>query len=1204
MTEQLNGGLLDRLLIALRDYSAVLLPLAAFAVGLMVLSRFLPQLLPQRVKSDGTGLLSRMGNFFLRAFTTNWQLTLLATTAFVLSLASGWTTWDGMKNFTGEPILSLMVTFGIQGVMLIIAWLIGESFASGMQTRRRERFDLDNGQGAWAKLEPVIGMLIGCLFAIGLLTAIANALGAFDARAASAGPLTWGQIADKSLYLGVGLLLLATLILNHKSDIAQPYVQSARIMAKNAVLWVMFISTMATSVFFSFDSLFTSIFPQSERKRAAEIRSINQVAAVVADVGALIQRRQAEEADHLFNSDGWKAYEKTLGELSKQSQGAEKDIEAYFVQQMEGRRRAIAEQQERIATSTSGQAGLSSKKGTLTDELSRLKGERPTLSAELSEKKTERENRVKTIDAKRVEAMAEERGAEGSLKVGKGPLYRERLSELARLQDAIKIQDERVRDAEKRMATVDTRIAQIERELAAVDGDIAKLKGEAQTAESRIKVAETSKASEEGPKVDPARVRASFERVRAEFRQDPTAEKLNGVATQCAQLYGAMAATPATKNRVRDVDCDPKQASEAAARVFALNAGLESFAKNCSGGDKLPQTGGTDGLLSFGRKCLQDSGLPSRDSSEMAAKISSIDLNRDDKAHRFVVTWNAFQDGNRLAYLALAIAIAIDGLVFMSGLFGATAVKSPLTDLEGRSDLTADQLEGAIDAALSHTPHPKATLAALLRSMHPIQGRDGFSNEIILDERDGNVDEMRAVLAQGATIGAVRPVDRDRVRFLVSTGLARYFAVAQRKNWKIKTAEVDKKELVNVIGVALLPDPQANAEIVLAELHPISDVKGFSAAAYPSRIEDQIARRLVMNTLGAGATIPNTVEQRPDTSKKDADNQPRYVVSSDFYKTLLLMRAAAIPAFRTDHDALASRAAAKALRSLQAQAQGPARPLQADRQRALPNQQPATQVDPNFDPSAQWQDAPDMQAPQPRRAATPPPLPAGPHGEPFEPHMDDDRHRDVPRVARAEAATRTDPRRQNDDLAAGLGSRIRGELIQLAALYPWNDREISMAVQLGENSEPEQSLRRLTGRAPHLSKLVAEAIEGSRQGIRGAYEQLRGHHDHDTVYLQVLETVAGELNHLLPVLFLSPEGPYQQILERIVYDLEPGAAEGTLAPTDKAMFARSKQQIDALRALSDTRPDRLARVARIIDQYDERLPSHTAQADMGRHTLN
>ena len=52
----------------------------------------------------------------------------------------------------------------------------------------------------------------------------------------------------------------------------------------------------------------------------------------------------------------------------------------------------------------------------------------------------------------------------------------------------------------------------------------------------------------------------------------------------------------------------------------------------------------------------------------LGAKLSAIDLSRDDKAHRFVVTWNAFLDGNRLAYLSLILAIGVDGLVFMSGL--------------------------------------------------------------------------------------------------------------------------------------------------------------------------------------------------------------------------------------------------------------------------------------------------------------------------------------------------------------------------------------------------------------------------------------------------------------------------------------------------------------------------------------------------------
>ncbi|HML28193.1 MAG TPA: hypothetical protein PKE16_05015, partial [Hyphomicrobium sp.] len=68
---------------------------------------------------------------------SNWRLALLGLTGIVLSAAAGWRTWEGMYNFTGEPLLSAMVTFGIQGIMLIVAWLIGESFATGMNRQSR-----------------------------------------------------------------------------------------------------------------------------------------------------------------------------------------------------------------------------------------------------------------------------------------------------------------------------------------------------------------------------------------------------------------------------------------------------------------------------------------------------------------------------------------------------------------------------------------------------------------------------------------------------------------------------------------------------------------------------------------------------------------------------------------------------------------------------------------------------------------------------------------------------------------------------------------------------------------------------------------------------------------------------------------------------------------------------------------------------------
>ena len=101
------------------------------------------------------------------------------------------------------------------------------------------------------------------------------------------------------------------------------------------------------------------------------------------------------------------------------------------------------------------------------------------------------------------------------------------------------------------------------------------------------------------------------------------------------------------------------------------------------------------------------SALPSGDTDALRSKINRIELSRDDKAHRFIVTLNAFQDGNRLAYLALAIAIGLDGLIFMSGLFGANAVRSPLSDIPSYKSRSGAQLDATINAALDRRRHAR-----------------------------------------------------------------------------------------------------------------------------------------------------------------------------------------------------------------------------------------------------------------------------------------------------------------------------------------------------------------------------------------------------------------------------------------------------------------------------------------------------------------
>ena len=107
-----------------------------------------------------SGLGQRLMQTLVEDVFSNWRLLLLGLTGVLLSIASGYTTWDGMTNFTcpargtgdacfGPMILSLLITFGIQGVMLIAAWLIGESFAQGLHQGRSGRAPEGRGQGVF-----------------------------------------------------------------------------------------------------------------------------------------------------------------------------------------------------------------------------------------------------------------------------------------------------------------------------------------------------------------------------------------------------------------------------------------------------------------------------------------------------------------------------------------------------------------------------------------------------------------------------------------------------------------------------------------------------------------------------------------------------------------------------------------------------------------------------------------------------------------------------------------------------------------------------------------------------------------------------------------------------------------------------------------------------------------------------------------------
>ena len=293
-------------------------------------------------------------------------------------------------------------------------------------------------------------------------------------------------------------------------------------------------------------------------------------------------------------------------------------------------------------------------------------------------------------------------------------------------------------------------------------------------------------------------------------------------------------------------------------------------------------------MLGFGRSCLQESGLISKDSADAGARLAAIEMNRDDKAHRFVVTWNAFLDGNRLAYLALILAIGVDSLVFMSGLFGAQALRSPLSDVPSPKARSAEQLQAVIDTAL--LPHTYENARLMLNAMRPMAAREGFTQRVTVRKDDPHAPDLNRLLNAGATIGAVRHVDANV--YELRSELFEYLSLAAKKSFGADKSHVVMAELERIMAVSLLPNVRENVETVLRYVHPIEDRAGvldkigrqerpqFTAEIRLDEVERN-DKKVVRNALNAGATL-QAVERA---------NNNHYFISRDFYKTLARIRA-------------------------------------------------------------------------------------------------------------------------------------------------------------------------------------------------------------------------------------------------------------------------------------------------------------------------
>ena len=186
------------------------------------------------------------------------------------------------------------------------------------------------------------------------------------------------------------------------------------------------------------------------------------------------------------------------------------------------------------------------------------------------------------------------------------------------------------------------------------------------------------------------------------FEQSPDRETLGALAAQCTEAASATTGAPFKTvhssipgNAVQPVFRQPPPACSFWSVASARSASAAS-ATDADGPERRARS-----AACLCPKLHEDVGaVAGRDDLPSRAAINGLERERDDKAHRFVVTSNAFLDGNKLAYLALAIALAIDGLILASGVLGALTMRSPLAAVRRPPAYSVADCEALIESAL------------------------------------------------------------------------------------------------------------------------------------------------------------------------------------------------------------------------------------------------------------------------------------------------------------------------------------------------------------------------------------------------------------------------------------------------------------------------------------------------------------------------
>lgn len=565
---------------------------------------------------------------------------------------------------------------------------------------------------------------------------------------------------------------------------------------EHAMLIMIFAVAFFCSVFFSFDSLFTRVFKDRELEMTQISVARSQTAGVMGELERLVREQQRTEALDMVDTPEWKAIENNMRQIIELGQSSRSEVDRYLtdqagkvsgelrtltssltqvstkIAQLEAERAQLAQAGARPSASAAATAasGAGQRVADLTESVAKLQVE---LDKKLEEAAAEEKNgRIDPATGKRTPPgrgkfwkaiMAEADEIKTRLAQNKAVLKRE-TDELAKEQNAASA-------AEKASQTAATERST---RLAAIEAELPALQGQRGVMEARMKTLNVEQQALVGgdPSLDASRINATrsanlsrdLQTAITSFLQTGSEQHYVKLGATCNSLLEAMRNVPTLQGRVAGLSCDTQGVFAQVEALKARAAGFTQLVDKCKVDASYNALGTVRGYVNRGRECVSFAKLEGAQLINVIGALDRVERENSKETSHFTRTTASLMRGDSLAYIALILAIAIDGIVFLSALVGALAQRSPA--LQGGLVENIDahkQLIRAANVDLTPHDHDRSDIVkykAMLRHIRPaINAQNEYENIIdlmaIADETTRT--NVRHLLMLISDIGTTRP---------------------------------------------------------------------------------------------------------------------------------------------------------------------------------------------------------------------------------------------------------------------------------------------------------------------------------------------------------------------------------------------------------------------------------------------------------------